>query len=439
MGVTIIKTTFLIFLTSLSVCYGSMANDCIDGLYQLSFQASDSTDKFVRGTEQLKKGHYVVVGAFVNHNNAVNYTKHVSNKGYHTAYGVRNDKQYYYVYLYHANMWEDAVTKTYEVREDAELHDAWVMRVGINRSVRVPEKELQKAQEAILADGPVSEPDLAAAPPAETTEGQKQEQQEEQEEEEEIEPAPDNSEVKKEEIKGDYILYANTYRKKDDKPVEGALHLVDNERAKLIRQIKSNQLQGIWDPRNGSTSIKLICNVFGYRKLEHNFKLKEPVTDSTRSFIKVNDGIINVDFKLERLKPGDIAVMYNVYFFNDAAVMRPESKYEVNSLLEMLLENDKMKVKIHGHTNGGKPGRIVKLDKDQNNYFSMSKDNLDGFGTAKDLSAERGEVIKRYLMENGVDGKRLTVKGWGGKRMLYDKDSPQAKKNIRVEIEILQD
>ena len=31
--------------------------------------------------------------------------------------------------------------------------------------------------------------------------------------------------------------------------------------------------------------------------------------------------------------------MYNVFFFKDAAVMRPESRYEITSLLEMLKEN----------------------------------------------------------------------------------------------------
>ena len=431
MSVRIIKTTFLIFVAGLSVCYGSPSNNYMAGSFQLWAQASDSINKFVQGTAQLKKGHYVVVGAFVNYNNAVNYTKYVSEKGYHSAYGVRNDKRYYYVYLYRSNMWEDAVTKTYEVREDAELHDAWVMRVENNKNVRIPEQELQKAKEAIIANKVVKDPDIP-----ELTSNTAQE---EINTEEEINPAPDNSEVKKEEIKGDYIIYAKTYRSKDDKPVQSAIQLVDNERAKLIRQIKSNELQGIWDPRNGTSSVKLICNLFGYRKLEHNIKLKDPVTDSTRSFVSINDDIIHVDFKLERLKPGDIAVMYNVYFFNDAAIMRPESRYEVTSLLDMLKENDKMKIKIHGHTNGGKPGRIIKLDKDQNNYFSMSKDNIEGFGTAKDLSAARGEAIKRYLIENGIDGKRLSVKGWGGKRMLYDKGTPQAKKNIRVEIEILQD
>ena len=427
MSVRIIKTTFIILVAGMSVCYNSQAKNHFANLFQLSAQALDSTYKFVPGTAQLKKGHYVVVGVFVNYNNAVNYTKYVSDKGYRTAYGARNDKQYYYVYLYRSGTWEDAVTKTYEVREDIELHDAWVMRVGVNKNVR------------IMANQEVAAPEIQEGQPEEGLADPGIQELTASSTKEDFSPLPDNSAIKKEEIKGDYLVYAKTYRSKDNQPVQSPIQLVDNERAKLIRQLKSNELQGIWDPRNGTSSVKLICNLFGYRKLEHNIKLKDPLTDSTRAFVSIDDDIINVDFKLERLKPGDISVMYNVYFFNDAAIMRPESKYEINSLLEMLEENDKMKVKIHGHTNGGKPGRIIKPGKDQNNYFSMSKNNVEGFGTAKDLSTERGELIKRYLVEHGIEAKRLSVKGWGGKKMLYDRGTPQAKKNIRVEIEILQD
>ena len=455
MSERIVKTTFLIFVTVVSVCFQSLAQNHETGLNQFQAQVTDSANKFVKGTARLEQGNYVVVGAFVKYNNAVNFTRYVSGKGYNSAYGVRNDKDYYYVYLFRSNLWEDAVTKTYKVREDEELHDAWVMKVGNNKAVRVPEEELQKAQQAIIANKTVEDPgikeewedDMPDPQADETPAAEDTSERENQDIEgltasvvkEAVSSVASGIEIKKGEIKGDYFLFAKTYRDKDNQPVQSAIQLVDNVRAKLIKQIRSNELQGVWDPRNGTSSIKLICNLFGYRKLEHNIKLKNPVTDSTRNFVNVKGNVINVDFKLERLKPGDIAVMYNVYFFNDAAIMRPESKFEVNSLLEMMKENDKMKIKIHGHTNGGKAGKIIKLGKDQNNYFSMSKDNIDGFGTARDLSAERGEVIKKYLMENGIDGKRLAVKGWGGKKMLYDRGTPQAKKNIRVEIEILQD
>jgi outer membrane protein OmpA-like peptidoglycan-associated protein len=45
-------------------------------------------------------------------------------------------------------------------------------------------------------------------------------------------------------------------------------------------------------------------------------------------------------------------------------------------------------------------------------------------------------VIKEYLVSNGIAADRIEVKAWGGKRPLYDKHSPNARQNVRVEVEI---
>jgi outer membrane protein OmpA-like peptidoglycan-associated protein len=130
--------------------------------------------------------------------------------------------------------------------------------------------------------------------------------------------------------------------------------------------------------------------------------------------------------------------MYNVYFFKDAAIMRPESRFEVNSLLEMLKENDKYKIKIHGHTNGKAHGKIISLAEGETNFFSLSK-TREGFGSAKKLSEERAHLIKNFLISNGIPAHRMHVKAWGGKKPVHDKHSTRAQENVRVEIEILED
>jgi outer membrane protein OmpA-like peptidoglycan-associated protein len=130
--------------------------------------------------------------------------------------------------------------------------------------------------------------------------------------------------------------------------------------------------------------------------------------------------------------------MYNVYFFKDAAIMRPESRYEVSSLLDMLKENPKYKIKLHGHTNGGAAGKVISMAKESENFFSLN-DTKDGFGSAKQLSEERAEVIRNYMIKNEIEPSRIQVKAWGGKRPLHDKHSSRAQENVRVEVEILED
>jgi outer membrane protein OmpA-like peptidoglycan-associated protein len=153
----------------------------------------------------------------------------------------------------------------------------------------------------------------------------------------------------------------------------------------------------------------------------------------------VENGITTVRFNLQWHKKGDIITMYNVYFYNDAAIMKPESKYELNCLLDMLKQNPSYIIKLHGHTNGNSPGKIIKLKPDDDHFFQITSNNEEVFGSAKELSLERAYTIKRYLIAHGISADRMTVKGWGGKKMIYNKNDPLAKRNVRVEVEIIAD
>jgi outer membrane protein OmpA-like peptidoglycan-associated protein len=142
-----------------------------------------------------------------------------------------------------------------------------------------------------------------------------------------------------------------------------------------------------------------------------------------------------INFDLVRYHKGDIATLFNVYFYNDAALMLPESKYELNSLLQLMNENQNYRIRLHGHTNGSYTGKILTTGENKN-FFSLDGARQ-GMGSAKDLSRSRAEVIREYLASNGVNPSRVEVKAWGGKRPLYDKNSANARKNVRVDVEIL--
>jgi outer membrane protein OmpA-like peptidoglycan-associated protein len=77
------------------------------------------------------------------------------------------------------------------------------------------------------------------------------------------------------------------------------------------------------------------------------------------------------------------------------------------------------------------------MREDDNDFFALSQKNKEGKGSAAQLSKERAAIIKRYLQFKGIDKERMEIKGWGGKQMLYQKDDPNAKRNVRVEIEIV--
>ena len=117
--------------------------------------------------------------------------------------------------------------------------------------------------------------------------------------------------------------------------------------------------------------------------------------------------------------------------------MLPESKYELNSLLQLLQENPKYRIRLHGHTNGNYRGKIISMGADKN-FFSLTG-SVQRSGTAKELSYDRAEIVKEYLVSQGIQSDRMELKGWGGRRPIYDKNSANAKRNVRVVVEILED
>lgn len=212
-----------------------------------------------------------------------------------------------------------------------------------------------------------------------------------------------------------------TYRGDTHKAIDGSVELV-NHLQKKIAEYPSNKAVIIPTKQVTKEAMLLQCAIVGYRKVEKMIDLEE---------ISKMDTIVTVPFELVPLQKGEHAVLYHVYFFTDAAVMRPESKYEINTLLAFMKEHPEYKITIHGHTNSNQSGKILEMPKDTKSYFSLSAaDN--GYGTAKKLSEKRAELIRTYLIDHGIAPERMEVKAWGGTRPIYDKHSAQAQLNVRV-------
>lgn len=102
----------------------------------------------------------------------------------------------------------------------------------------------------------------------------------------------------------------------------------------------------------------------------------------------------------------------------------------------MMRENPNYEIMLHGHTNGKARGAIITMGPSQS-FFELADDVEKGNGSAKELSHQRALVIKDSLISEGIAEDRIGVKAWGGGRMLHDQHSVNAKKNVRVDVEIL--
>lgn len=239
-----------------------------------------------------------------------------------------------------------------------------------------------------------------------------------------------------ESIKG-VKMYFNTFRTNSFKEVPGKIEVVDADKLKRYGYKDSHKVVGIPMSINRSGNVQYLTEIFGYKKVQLDFNLNDPINEQTSPYLSYDDSILVVDFELHRYTVGDLVTMYNVYFFKDAAIMRPESKYEMQQLLEMLNENKDYSIEIRGHTNGNNSGPIIEMEAGSENYFSKSGNKTEGWGSAKKLSSKRAELIRAYLVSNGIRSSRIEAKGFGGKNSIYEKFDPLAYKNVRVEIKIL--
>ncbi|MBL7857190.1 MAG: OmpA family protein [Cyclobacteriaceae bacterium] len=377
---------------------------------------------------------YVVIGAFSIQRNAIKFTNHASKMKLPARFEMNPSRNLYYVYVLSTEDREAAIQEALKLRSETEFFDTWVYSgmlgkvvegVEITKGVDInpmTERNMESVPLENNATGKLvasTNPTVAsvneATPSLEVPK-----------------PKAETNE-KGTEIEGKKFFF-KIFRSVDSEAVEGDVDIVDNEKSRKMGTYKGNTAVTVPVPGNKAGEVSLICEVFGYRKLQRDVNYNSPVTEN----VSVDaDGNVVVPFELVRLQKGDIAVMYNVYFFKDAGIMRPESRFEVNSLLEMLQENPKYKIRIHGHTNGGAHGKIISMDKNSKNYFALQNTN-EGVGSAKKLSEERASVIRNYLLSNGIEPGRMQVKAWGGKRPIHEKHSTRANENVRVEIEILE-
>lgn len=164
--------------------------------------------------------------------------------------------------------------------------------------------------------------------------------------------------------------------------------------------------------------------------------IQEPVVVAPPVLSKEEQIKLEVDKKDMSLKKGNKETLDYIYFYKDASVLRPESRYAVDKLVRILKQNPTEKIRIHGHTNGNDKGKIIRRKSPTSDFFSLDN-TVEESGSAKELSEQRANVIRDYLIANGIEKGRMDVKAWGGKKPLYPVDDPKAEANVRVEIEVL--
>jgi outer membrane protein OmpA-like peptidoglycan-associated protein len=385
---------------------------------------------YAQSRETLDPGYYLVVGAYAPSQEglAKTFVANLEREGYHPGYGFHERSNLLLVYLSYFDNLKASLVEMQQVRQNNKYSNAWVRVVSgdivkrepTNRPNPNPIEESTDNNTSVATTQAVPGDSATAFAPEDSI------------------VVTDNDEIVQHEkmTLGNTEVFLSLYHARNNRIVDGMVKVVDTERAKELVDVKGNEYLLLPDPKSNSGQLTLICEAFGYRKLQYELNYPVPLADTVKPYIDLMGTTIVVNFDLVRYYKGDIATLYNVYFYNDASIMLPESRYELNSLLQLMQEGPDYKIRLHGHTNGSYHGKIVHMGPEKN-YFSLDGSST-SVGSAKDLSRHRAEIIRDFLVSNGISSDRIEIKAWGGKRPLFDRNGQNARKNVRVEVEILE-
>ncbi len=377
--------------------------------------------------------HYVVVGVFAVEVNAQKFTGYVRSQRFSAGYGLYKKQKLYYVYVMKTADRSAAQVELRGLHKDTEFKDAWIfsgiLEGGEDLPLDSPEPPVVEEKTPVVEEPPVTPPvtrDTVAAVVADSASVVKAEPKDSVGEEAPATPPAV--------IKGK--LFKFTIQTADGKPLKGEIHNVDFRRGRELGTYKTNQYIDIPRPSARANPLSLVCGIFGYKEIVKMLDYDNPAYVETTAFQDGNGAWV-ISYQLERMKKGDVSVMYHVTFYKDAVVMLPPSQAEMDELVSMMTDNPEYKIKIHGHCNGTNSRKIIAIGPTKN-YFS-TKGSQEITGNAKELSKLRAQAVQNYLIDHGIDKSRTEIFAWGAQNMLAPENSPSAKLNDRIEIEITAD
>lgn len=194
--------------------------------------------------------------------------------------------------------------------------------------------------------------------------------------------------------------------KTNGKPVEADVELIDLGTGKLATAAYS-------DPKTGEFLVclpsgrryALNASAEGYLFFSENYDVaagtpKEPVT---------------LEAPLSPLTAGSVIALRNIFFNTASFELLPASNAELDKLVRLLKANPTLRIELGGHT-----------------------DNVGNDAANQKLSEQRANAVRDYVVGQGIEGARITAKGYGETRPVATNDTEEGRaQNRRTEVRVL--
>jgi outer membrane protein OmpA-like peptidoglycan-associated protein len=190
------------------------------------------------------------------------------------------------------------------------------------------------------------------------------------------------------------------------KPIEAVVQLFDLKTNALTQQVYSDGETGEYTAvLNEGRAYAMYAAAPGYLLKSLNFDYS-----SQQKFDP-----LTLDIYLDPAKSGRSAVLNNLFFDSNKAVLKPSSRTELGRLVEFLRQDPNLRVEVAGYT-----------------------DNVGTPAANLSLSQRRAQAVLDYLSAHGVPATRLRAKGYGETRPLAPNDTEAHRaQNRRIELRIL--
>ncbi|MCC6372952.1 MAG: OmpA family protein [Bacteroidia bacterium] len=204
------------------------------------------------------------------------------------------------------------------------------------------------------------------------------------------------------------INFVKGIAKKDSVPLTGAVVEITDLKTKVVSYANVDSSSGEYMLAIKKQSTVLVTVKKDSIAFNSRIIRGSEVNDLSKAPTEIN-------LDVAEAKTGNPFVINDIHYKTNSADLTDESQYVLESFAKYLKEHPKMKIEINGHT--------------------------DNVGNVKDneaLSSNRAFSVKAVIEGFGVDGHRITAKGFGPNNPIADNNSEEGRaKNRRTEFVIL--
>lgn len=193
---------------------------------------------------------------------------------------------------------------------------------------------------------------------------------------------------------------------KTKQPLESAVEILDLQNTQPVYQDYSSADKGDFlATLTAGKNYGLNISRTGYLFYSENFSLVGYQSSSP----------FEITVLLEPIEVGNKVILKNIFFDTNKFDIKPESKSELQKLIDFLLFNPTLKIEISGHT-----------------------DNVGNDALNQTLSENRAKAVYDYLIANKMNASRLVFKGYGKTQPIAPNDTDDNRsQNRRTEFKII--